>query len=170
MKGVRSPSASKMQGDKKRQGIGVQGRDVRLPFTKPRRNHQGEGECRFLPWLQFPLPPWWCLLCIRYGQIKLNRELVRTCALRRKPKSTFLTEHLLVSSRLHEIDFRLSEIKRTFCLLFELKVQAALVIFSQSANCLIIHTASEKISLSADSDQMAPPSGHPQAFREKGLT
>ncbi len=64
-----------------------------------------------------------------YGQIKLSCRYVRTCALQRKPKSTFLTEHLLVSSRLHEIDFRLSEIKRTFCLLFELKVQAALEIF-----------------------------------------
>ena len=51
MNGVRSPAASKMQGDKKRQGIGVQGRGLQ------RRNHQGEGECRFLPLLQFPLPP-----------------------------------------------------------------------------------------------------------------
>ena len=42
--------------------------------------------------------------------------------------------------------------------------------FSQSANILIILAASKRISLSADSDQMALPSGHPQAFREKGLT
>ena len=53
---------------------------------------------------------------------------------------------------------------------FEPKVQAAYRIFNQSANSLIISTDSERISLSADSDQMALPSGHPQAFREKGLT
>ena len=53
---------------------------------------------------------------------------------------------------------------------FEPKVQAAFRFFSQTVNVLIIHTASKRISLSADSDQMALPSGHPQAFREKGLT
>jgi len=53
---------------------------------------------------------------------------------------------------------------------FELTVQAALGFVSQSANDFIIYAASKKISLSADSDQMALPSGHPQAFREKGLT
>ena len=52
-----------------------------------------------------------CLLCIRYGHIKLKREFDRTCALRRKPNSTFLTEHLLVSSRLQEKVFDLFEIK-----------------------------------------------------------
>ena len=41
-----------------------------------------------------------CLLCIRYGRMKLICKYVRTCALRRKLKSPFLTEHLLVSSRL----------------------------------------------------------------------
>ena len=49
-------------------------------------------------------------------------------------------------------------------------MQAALGIFNQSAISLVALTVSEKISLSADSDQMALPSGHPQAFREKGLT
>ena len=49
-------------------------------------------------------------------------------------------------------------------------MQAALGLFIQSDNVLIIHIASEKISLSADSDQMAPPFGNLQAFREKGLT
>ena len=49
-------------------------------------------------------------------------------------------------------------------------MQAALGFVSQSANDFIIYAASKKISLSADSDQMALPSGHPQAFREKGLT
>ena len=49
-------------------------------------------------------------------------------------------------------------------------MQAALGFVSQSANDFIIYAASIKISLSADSDQMALPSGHPQAFREKGLT
>ena len=53
---------------------------------------------------------------------------------------------------------------------FELKVQAALGIFSQSANVLIISVVCKKISSSAEDDQMALPSGHPQAFREKGLT
>ena len=53
---------------------------------------------------------------------------------------------------------------------FKLKVQAAYSIYNLSAIILIIRTASKRISLSADSDQMALPSGHPQAFREKGLT
>ena len=48
-------------------------------------------------------------------------------------------------------------------------MQAALGFVSQSANDFIIYAASKKISLSADSDQMALPSGHPQAFQEKGL-
>jgi len=48
-------------------------------------------------------------------------------------------------------------------------VQAALGLFNLSANVLIIHAASERISLSADSDQRALPFGNPQAFREKGL-
>ena len=37
-------------------------------------------------------------------------------------------------------------------------MQAALGFVSQSANDFIIYAASKKISLSADSDQMAPPS------------
>ncbi|MFR7722767.1 MAG: hypothetical protein ACLU2K_04840, partial [Clostridia bacterium] len=41
---------------------------------------------------------------------------------------------------------------------FELTVQAALGIFNQSAIRSIIHTVSKRISLSADSDQMALPS------------
>ena len=53
---------------------------------------------------------------------------------------------------------------------FELKVLAALELFNLSANGLIFSAVSKRISLSADSDQMALPSGHPQAFREKGLT
>ena len=40
---------------------------------------------------------------------------------------------------------------------FELLVQAALGFVSQSANDFIIYAASKKISLSADSDQMALP-------------
>ena len=52
----------------------------------------------------------------------------------------------------------------------ELNVQAALGIFSQSAIRSIIQAARKRISLSTDSDQMALPSGLPQAFREKGLT
>ena len=42
--------------------------------------------------------------------------------------------------------------------------------YNLSALVLIALTARKRISLSADSDQMALPSGHPQAFREKGLT
>ena len=59
---------------------------------------------------------------------------------------------------------------------FEPKVQAALEFFSQTANGFIIRTASKRISQvnvvyhCGNSDQMALPSGHPQAFREKGLT
>ena len=40
---------------------------------------------------------------------------------------------------------------------FELKVQAALGIFSQSSNVLIIYAVSKRISLSEDSDNVAPP-------------
>jgi len=53
---------------------------------------------------------------------------------------------------------------------FELKVQAALGLLYLSAISLDAFTVRKRISLSADSDQMALPSGHPQAFREKGLT
>ena len=49
-------------------------------------------------------------------------------------------------------------------------MQAALGFVSQSANDFIIYAAGKKISLSADSDQMALPPWPPQAFREKGLT
>ena len=55
-------------------------------------------------------------------------------------------------------------------------MQAALGFVSQSANDLIILTARKRISQvnvvyhCGNSDQMALPSGHPQAFREKGLT
>ena len=101
---------------------------------------------------------WWCLLCIRYGQIKLNRELVRTCALRRKPNSTFLTEHLLVSSRLHEIVFGLFEINFLLCLTLNFRCRRLYDFFTQSANVLIILTACERISSSAEDDQMALPS------------
>jgi len=40
---------------------------------------------------------------------------------------------------------------------FELKVQAALGFFNLSANSLIIHAASERISSLASDDQMALP-------------
>jgi len=55
-------------------------------------------------------------------------------------------------------------------------VQAALVIIYLSANGLISSAVSKRISQvnvvyhCGNSDQMALPSGHPQAFREKGLT
>ena len=59
---------------------------------------------------------------------------------------------------------------------FELKVQAASELFNLSANGLIFSAVSKRISQvnvvypCGNSDQMALPSGHPQAFREKGLT
>ena len=53
---------------------------------------------------------------------------------------------------------------------FEFSVQAALKILYQSAIALIMFAVNERISSSAEDDQMALPSGHPQAFREKGLT
>ena len=53
---------------------------------------------------------------------------------------------------------------------FELLVQAALGFVSQSAIKSIIYTVSKQISPSAEGDQMALPSGLPQAFREQGLT
>ena len=53
---------------------------------------------------------------------------------------------------------------------FEFTVQAALWIYHLSAISLIALTACKQISSSAEDDQMALPSGHPQAFREKGLT
>ena len=59
---------------------------------------------------------------------------------------------------------------------FEFSVQAALGLLYLSANVLIIHAASEKISQvnvvyhCGKDDQRAPPFGNPQAFREKGLT
>jgi len=59
---------------------------------------------------------------------------------------------------------------------FEITVQAALVIIYLSANGLISSDVSKRISQvnvvyhCGNSDQMALPSGHPQAFREKGLT
>ena len=53
---------------------------------------------------------------------------------------------------------------------FEFSMQAALGLLYLSAISLDAFTVRKRISLSADSDQMALPSGHPQAFREKGLT
>mgnify|MGYP000186414526 CR=1 FL=1 len=74
-------------------------------------------------------------------------------------QETFLTEHLLVSSRLHEIVSDLFEIKRTFCLLLNSKCRRLLGFFSLSALSLIALTVSKEISLLASSDRMSPPSG-----------
>ena len=114
--------------------------------------------------------PWWCLLCIRYGHIKLIRWFVRTCALRRKPNSTFLTERLLVSSRLHNKVFDLFEMKCSFNLILNFRCRRLYDFFTQSANGLIIFAVSKKISSSAEDDKEALPPCPPQAFREKGLT
>ena len=48
---------------------------------------------------------------------------------------------------------------------FEFSVQAALEIFYLLANVLITLTTRKRISLSADSDQMAPPSGLPPPLK-----
>ena len=53
---------------------------------------------------------------------------------------------------------------------FEFTVQAALGLLNLSAVVLSAFAVGKKISLLASSDQKALPSGHPQAFREKGLT
>ena len=65
----------------------------------------------------------------------------------------------------------LSDWDETYILLdFEFSVQAAFWFFSLSAIALIMFTVSEQVSSSAEDDQMALPSGYPQAFWEKGLT
>ncbi len=102
--------------------------------------------------------------------IKMKSVFVRTCALRRKPKSPFLTECLLVSSRLHFNSLLYIMIENIHLQDFELTVQAALGLLYLSATSLLALNVSKRISLLASSDQMALPSGHPQAFREKGLT
>ena len=101
--------------------------------------------------------PWWCLLCIRYGRIKLNCRYVRTCASRRKPKSPFLSECLLVSSRLHEIVLDLFEMKLLLYLILNSKCRRLYDFFTQSANGLIIFAVSKKISPSAEDDKEALP-------------
>ena len=53
---------------------------------------------------------------------------------------------------------------------FEFSVQAAYVIYNQTANVAIFLAVSKKFSSLASDDQMAPPFGNLQAFREKGLT
>ena len=88
----------------------------------------------------------------------------RTCALRRKPKSLFLSERLLVSSRLHFNSFWLILIGNIHLQDFAFSVQAAFRVFSQTVNVLIIHTASKRISQvnavyhCGKDDQMALPS------------
>jgi len=53
---------------------------------------------------------------------------------------------------------------------FEFTMQAAFRTFIFVGYTLLALTARKRISPSAEDDQMALPSGHPQAFREKGLT
>ena len=106
-------------------GEGVGKRWV-LAFYKAWRNRRGEyvptaaqGNARFC-WVLVSSVSFRhnlslrCPLCIRYGRIKLNCRYVRTCAYRRKLKSPFLTEHLSVSSRLHNKVFSLFEILLSF--------------------------------------------------------
>ena len=109
-------------GDKKRMGIGVQGRVSACLLQRHRETIRGNmcrQAARGKPFFALALvssSSWWCLLCIRYGLIKLicRYVFVRTCAYRRKPKSLFLTEHLSVSSRLHFKVFSLFEIIYSF--------------------------------------------------------
>ena len=113
---------------------------------------------------------------IYMGFIKMKSVFVRTCALRRKPKSPFLTKRLLVSSRLHFNSFLFILRNNIYFQDLEFKVQAALGFVSQSANGLIFLAVSEQISQvnvvyhCDKGDQMAPPFGNLQAFQEKGLT
>ena len=72
--------------------------------------------------------------------------IVRTCALRRKPKSTFLTEHLLVSSRLHFNSLLFILIGNVYLQGLEFSVQAALGLLYLSAVSLIAVTAHKRIS------------------------
>ena len=94
MNGVRSPAASKMQGDKKRQGIGVQGRDECLPFSRHGETIRGKGNAVFCPcfslinlWLI--LPPGGVSFAFGTDFIKIKSVFVRTCALRRKAEMLF---------------------------------------------------------------------------------
>ena len=133
-----------------------------MPFARHGETIRGKGNAVFCPcfslinlWLI--LPTWWCLLCIRYGRIKLNCRYVRTCASRRKPKSSFLSECLLVSSRLHEIVLDLFEMKLLLYLILNSKCRRLYDFFTQSANGLIIFDVSKKISPSAEDDKEALP-------------
>ena len=152
MNGVRSPAASKMQGDKKRQGIGVQGRGVQ------RRNHQGEGECRFLPLLQFPLPPGGVSFAFGTDFIKMKSVICPYLRLTAESRNAIFSKQLSVSSRLHNKFFQLISIEYILLQDFKFSVQAAFGFVSQSAIALIMFAVSKRISLSADSDQMVPPS------------
>ena len=122
---------------------------------------RGKGNAVFCPC--FSYPTWWCLLCIRYGHIKLIRWFVRTCALRRNPNSTFLTEHLLVSSRLHKIVSVLFE-KLYLFERFWNHGAGGFRIFYPSAIVLLVLTVSKPISQvnvvyhCGKGDQMALPS------------
>ena len=94
MNGVRSPAASKMWGDKKRQGIGVQGRDECLPFSRHGETIRGKGNAVFCPcfslinlWLI--LPPGGVSFAFGTDFIKIKSVFVRTCALRRKAEMLF---------------------------------------------------------------------------------
>ena len=71
---------AKCGGIKKRQGMGVQGRDERLPFSRLGETIRGKGNAVFCPcfslinlWLI--LPTRWCLLCIRYGFYKNEKKI-----------------------------------------------------------------------------------------------
>ena len=98
------------------------------------------------------------------GFIKMKSVFDRTCALRRKPKSSFLTECLLISSRLHFNSFLFILRNNIYFQDLEFKVQAALGFVSQSANGLIFLAVSEQISQvnvvyhCDKDDQMALPS------------
>ena len=170
MNGVRSPAASKMQGDKKRQGIGVQGRDECLPFSRHGETIRGKGNAVFCPgfslinlWLI--LPTWWCLLCIRYGLYKNKKCICPYLRLTAESRNAIFSKQLSVSSRLHNKFFQLISIEYILLQDFKFSVQAAFGFVSQSAIALIMFAVSKRISLSADSDQMAPPSGLPPPLK-----
>ena len=81
MNGVRSPAASKMWGDKKRQGMGGFKEEMSAClFQSHGETIRGKGNAVFCPcfslissWLI--LPTRWCLLCIRYGLYKNEKKI-----------------------------------------------------------------------------------------------
>ena len=176
MNGVRSPAASKMQGDKKRQGIGVQGRDECLPFSRHGETIRGKGNAVFCPcfslinlWLI--LPPGGVSFAFGTDFIKIKSVFVRTCALRRKAEMLFFQNSSQFQAACIINFFQLISIEYILLQDFKFSVQAAFGFVSQSAIALIMFAVSKRISQvnvvyhCGKGDQMAPPSGLPPPLK-----